>query len=169
MLDTPALWVALAAMLPLMWLMALSDLKVLKIPNWMVLAVFAVFLVCGLWGLPLDTFLWRLGQAVIVLVIGFVIFALGGIGGGDAKMAAALAPFVVPSEILAFLALYAVTTLVLMAVLRLVQQFARHDETGWLAIDQLHKPPRERVFPMGLIFAMTVVIYLVVHVILSLA
>lgn len=151
-------------MLPLMGLMAWSDLKVLKIPNWMVLAVLAVFVVCGLWGLPLDTFAWRLGQGVAVLVIGFGFFAVGAIGGGDAKMAAALAPFVVPVEILPFLALYAVTTLVLMAVLRLVQQFARHEETGWLAIDQLHKPARERVFPMGLIFALTVVIYLVVHV-----
>jgi prepilin peptidase CpaA len=167
LIETPALWVALAAMLPLMVVMAWSDLKVLKIPNWLVLSVLVVFLVCGLWGLPLDTFAWRLGQGVVVLIIGFLIFALGGIGGGDAKMAAALAPFVVPAEVLPFLALYAVTTLVLMAVLRMVQQFARHEETGWLAIDQLHKPARERVFPMGLIFAITVVIYLVVHVVQS--
>ncbi len=168
MIEAPALWVALAAMLPLMGLMAWSDLKVLKIPNWLVLAVFAVFLICGLWGLPPEVFVWRLGHGAIVLLIGFIVFAVGGIGGGDAKMAAALAPFVVPAEIMPFLALYAVTTLFLMAVLRIVQQFARHEETGWLAIDQLQKPPRERVFPMGLIFAVTVVIYLGVHTINSL-
>ncbi|MEO1493785.1 MAG: prepilin peptidase [Pseudomonadota bacterium] len=168
MLETPALWVALAAMLPLMAVMAWSDLKVLKIPNWLVLAVLAVFLVCGLWGLPLETFGWRLAQGAIVLVIGFLIFAAGGIGGGDAKMAAALAPFVVPVEVLPFLALYAVMTLFLMAILRIVQHFARHETTGWMAVDQLHKPPRERVFPMGLIFAMTVVLYMSVHVVQSL-
>lgn len=159
-MDSPALWVALVAMLPLMALTAWYDLKVLKIPNWLVLTVLAVFVVCGIWGLPFETFAWRIGQGFVVLVIGFVIFAFGGIGGGDAKMAAALAPFVIPADVLVFLALYAVATLFLMAVLRMIQHYNRHEETGWLAIDQLHKPARERVFPMGLIFAITVVLYI---------
>ncbi len=169
MLETPALWVAVAAILPLMVLTAYFDLKVLKIPNWLVLAVLAVFLVCGPWGLPLDTFGWRILQGVIVLVIGFGLFAAGAIGGGDAKMAAALAPFILASDIVFVLITYAVVTLVLLAVLRLVMQLARHNETGWLAIDQMNKPARERVFPMGLIFAITVGIYLAYHAWLALA
>lgn len=169
MLDTPALWIAVVAILPLMVLTAWYDLKVLKIPNWLVLAVFAVFLVCGPWGLPLDTFGWRIAQGLIVLAIGFVLFAAGAIGGGDAKMAAALAPFVLATDVVFVLVTYTLVTLVLLAVLRLVMQFARHEETGWLAIDQLHKPARERVFPMGLIFAITVAIYLAYHAWLALA
>lgn len=160
MLSTPALWIAFAAMVPLMVLTAWWDLKHLKIPNKLVLGVLATFVITGLWGLPLDTFAWRLLYGAIALAIGFGIFALGGIGGGDAKMLAALVPFTFPSDIGLVLILYAVLTLFLMMVLRIAMQMARHNETGWLAVDQLHKPARERVFPMGLIFGSTMLIYL---------
>lgn len=160
MLSTPALWIAFAAMIPLMVLTAWWDLKHLKIPNWLVLGVLATFLITGLWGLPLETFAWRLLYGAIALCLGFGLFALGGIGGGDAKMLAALVPFAFPQDVVSILALYAILTLFLMMVLRIVMQVARHDETGWLAVDQLHKPARERVFPMGLIFGSTMLIYL---------
>ena len=55
-MDTHALMAATAAMAVLMTLAAWFDLKWLRIPNWCVLAVVAVFIVTGLWGLPLDTF-----------------------------------------------------------------------------------------------------------------
>lgn len=160
MIETPALWFTVAAMVPLMVLMAYYDLKYLIIPNALVLTVFVVFLVTGLWGLPTDVFGWRLLHGLIVLVIGFGLFALGAVGGGDVKMASALTPYVAGGDAVRLLVLYAIIALVLVAVLRLVMQFARHSETGWLAIDQLKKPARERDFPMGLIFAMTIVVYL---------
>ncbi|HEX6102964.1 MAG TPA: prepilin peptidase [Alphaproteobacteria bacterium] len=160
MIAPPALWLAVAAMLPLMALTAWYDLKELRIPNWLVLAVLAVFLVAGPWGLPLETVLWRLGAGVLVLAAGFALFAGGLIGGGDAKMAAALAPFVAAEDVPALLVLYAAVTLVLLLVLRVAMQFARHRPTGWRAVDQYARPARERVFPMGLIFAVTVAVYL---------
>ena len=43
-------------------------------------------------------------------------------------------------------------------------QLNRHEDTGWLSIDQMKKPARERVFPMGLIFGVTMVVYLGAHV-----
>ena len=160
MMETPALWVAFVAMVPLMVLTAYWDLKNLKIPNWLVLCVLATFVVSGLWGLPFDTFLWRLLYGCIALVIGFGLFALGGIGGGDAKMAAALVPFAMPSDVVVLLVLYSVMTLALLMIVRLIMQMVRHRETGWLALDQLQKPARERVFPMGLIFGSTILAYL---------
>lgn len=160
MIEPPALWFAIAAMLPLMLLTAWYDLKHLRIPNWLPLAVLAVFLVAGLWALPLETFLWRLGAGAGVLAAGFALFAAGLVGGGDAKMAAALAPFVAGEDVPALLLLYAVVTLALLLVLRLAMQLARHRATGWRAIDQYARPARERVFPMGLIFAITIAIYL---------
>jgi prepilin peptidase CpaA len=156
----PALWLALAAMVPLMALCAWYDLKSLRIPNWLVLSVFGVFLVTGSWGLPGDIFAWRLAQGAIVLAVGFLLFLPGFVGGGDAKMAAALAPFVAVQDALGVLILYAVVTLVLLLALRLAMQFARHQTTGWMAVDQYARPARERVFPMGLIFAITIVVYL---------
>ena len=117
MISVPALWVAFAAMLPLMVWAARSDLKTLKIPNVTVLAVLGVYLVTGLWGLPTDIFVWRLLHGFGVLVIGFVAFSVGFIGGGDAKMAAALTPFIVPADLGQFLILYGVVTLLLLMVL----------------------------------------------------
>lgn len=148
-------------MLPLMLLTAYFDLKHLRIPNFLVLAVLAVFLITGFWGLPLETFLWRLGAGAIVLAVGFVLFAAGLVGGGDAKMAAALAPFVAVDDVAPLLLLYAVVTLILLLVLRLAMQLTRHRETGWRGVDQYARPSRERVFPMGLIFAITITVYLV--------
>jgi prepilin peptidase CpaA len=158
----PALWLAIAAMLPLMALCAWYDLKSLRIPNWLVLAVVAVFLSTGPWGLDFDVFVWRLAQGAAVLLVGFGLFTAGFVGGGDAKMAAALAPFVAARDVLSVLLLYAVVTLVLLLALRLAMQFARHRTTGWMAVDQYARPARERVFPMGLIFAITTVLYLLI-------
>lgn len=168
MLSTPALWVAFAAMLPLMVVVAITDLKSLKIRNWQVLAVLAIFVITGLWGLPFETFLWRILIGVIVLVVGFGLFAVGVIGGGDAKMAAALIPFVAPVDIGTFLLIYAIVTLILLMVLKLVMHMNRHQATGWLSVDQMEMPARERVFPMGLIFGVTIVIYLGIYTINSL-
>ena len=76
MFSTPALWAAFAAMVPLMVLTAWWDLKHLKIPNKLVLAVLATFVVAGLWGLPLETFAWRLVYGLVALAFGFGLFAL---------------------------------------------------------------------------------------------
>lgn len=167
MIATPALWVAFAAMVPLMVLASWSDLKTLKIPNLLVLSVLAVFVVTGVWGLPIETFFWRLLYGVVVLFVGFGLFSAGLIGGGDAKMAAALTPFIVPGDVAQLLVLYGVVALVLLMLLRIVMQMNRHQETGWLSIDQLKKPARERVFPMGIIFGVTILIYLGVHTAMS--
>jgi hypothetical protein len=75
-------------------------------------------------------------------------------------MAAALAPFVAAEDMPALLLLYAVVTLALLLVLRLAMQLARHRPTGWRAVDQYARPARERVFPMGLIFAIAITLYL---------
>lgn len=163
MISTPALWVAIAAMLPLMFLTALQDLKDLKISNYLVLAVLVTFVITGLWGLPLETFAWRIAQGVAVLILGFLVFQLGVIGGGDAKMAAALAPFVVLQDITTVLLIYVVVTFAMLLVLRLIMHYRRHAPTGWKAIDQQKSPIAERVFPMGLVFGLTIVLYLGMH------
>ena len=157
----PAIWLATAAMLPLMGLTAWFDLRHLRIPNGLALAVLAVFLVTGLWGLPLETYLWRLGAGAVVLAAGFALFAAGLVGGGDAKMAAALAPFVAAEDVAPLLLLYAAVTLALLLALRLAMRLVTHRATGWRAIDQYARPARERVFPMGLILAVTMVVHLI--------
>lgn len=70
-----------------------SDLKFMKIPNKSVYAILAIFVVAGLLLIPVDVWLWRWASFAVVLVIGFVLNAVAGIGAGDVKFAAAIAPF----------------------------------------------------------------------------
>ncbi|MGV8855930.1 MAG: A24 family peptidase [Devosia sp.] len=75
-----------------MALAASSDLLTMKISNRLVLLlVAAFFLVALLVQLPLPVLGMQLLCAMLVLAVGFTFFAMGWIGGGDAKLAAAIA------------------------------------------------------------------------------
>ncbi len=155
-METTPLIVALVAMIPLMVYVMWSDLRELRIPNWTVLAVLGVFVVTGLWGLPFETFLWRLAHGVIFLLIGFSIYAFGRgkIGGGDMKLIAVLVPFVAGAHALFVLLTYVIVTFVALVFHRLVRARLKGRQTGWIAFDQ------KIYFPVGLILGLTILIYL---------
>ena len=156
MMETMPMLVALAAMLPLMLYVMWSDLKSLRIPNWVVLAVLSVFVATGIWGLPFETFLWRLAHGLIFLAVGFAVFAVGRgkVGGGDMKLVAALVPFVAGAHALLILVIYTVVTFAGLFVHRLIRAYLRGRQTGWLAFDQ------KIYFPVGVILGVTILIYL---------
>lgn len=155
-METSALAAATAAMAVLMAVTAWFDLKALRIPNWCVLAVLGIFLVTGLWGLPLEVVAWRLLHGVIVLFLGFGLYMVAGgqVGGGDIKMIAALTPFIAGSDVGLVLILFALLALVGLLVQRLVRAVLRERKTGWAALDQ------RRFFPVGLLLGGTIMIYL---------
>ncbi|UYN99337.1 MAG: prepilin peptidase [Devosia sp.] len=69
---------------------AFSDLFTMKISNKLVLLLTVGFLVVSLVvEMPLQQFAMHVLCALVVLVVGFGLFALRWIGGGDAKLAAA--------------------------------------------------------------------------------
>lgn len=71
---------------------AASDIVTMTIPNWLSLALVAAFPLLALAvGLPGTAILLHLLTGCTVLAITFGMFALGWIGGGDAKLAAAAA------------------------------------------------------------------------------
>ena len=73
-------------------LAASTDLLTMKIPNNLILYLVGAFaMVALLVQLPLDQLAMHGGSGALVLVIGFTLFALGWIGGGDAKLAAVTA------------------------------------------------------------------------------
>ena len=73
-----------------MALAASSDLLTMKISNKLVLLVVAGFFVVAIAiNLPLQQLALHVMCAMLVLVVGFILFALRWIGGGDAKLAAA--------------------------------------------------------------------------------
>ncbi len=155
MMETAALVVATAAMAVLMVLAGYFDLKQLRIPNWCVLAVIAVFLVTGLWGLEFGTYLWRIGHGVIVLFIGFGLYSIssGHVGGGDIKLIAALTPFIAGQDLLFVLVVFSILSLSGVALHRFARSRLK-GPTGWAALDQ------KRFFPAGLLLGGTIMIYL---------
>ena len=155
-METQALIVATAVMAVLMGLASWFDLKALRIPNWCVLAVIALYIVTGLWGLPLDVFAWRFLHGVIVLFVGFGLYSISGghVGGGDIKLIAALTPFIAGQDVLFVLVVFALLSLAGVIIHRFARAVLRDRKTGWAALDQ------KRFFPAGLLLGGTIMIYL---------
>lgn len=83
---------------------AASDLLTMLIPNRISLALMAAFCVLAATGLfSLPELGMHLGAGALVLAITFTLFALGKIGGGDAKLAAATALWLGLDQLLDYL------------------------------------------------------------------
>ncbi|WP_020179738.1 prepilin peptidase [Methylopila sp. M107] len=88
---------------------AVSDLMTMTIPNRLVLALVLAFgLAAPLAGLGLYEIGMHVGAGLLVLAIGIALFAPGWIGGGDAKLAAALALWLGFEPLLAWIVLFGI-------------------------------------------------------------
>ena len=125
-----------------------TDLREMRITNQAVIALAVIFVVIGPLALPLPDYGWRLVQMVVVLVIGFLLNAGGAIGAGDAKFAAAAAPYIALGDLRLLLAAFATHRLVKYTPLRRIAP-------GWKSWDMGWK------FPMGLSLGGTLALYLV--------
>lgn len=117
------LFAALAALLiatPFALAVALWDLRLLIIPNWLTGAAAAVFLGFVFLTLPLETALWRLAGAALVLTLGFALYLSGALG-GDAKTAAAFTPMIAPGDAGVALVFLAASALIWLAVISLLR------------------------------------------------
>lgn len=73
---------------------AVSDLLSMTIANRVALLLVATFVVVApMTGMDWETYGWHLLAGVVVLSVTFALFAIGGMGGGDAKLLAATAVF----------------------------------------------------------------------------
>ncbi len=146
--------------LPIAIWVAWSDMARMKIPNKAVAALFLVYAVVGLVALPLEEYLWRYTHLVVVLVVGFFANAVRALGAGDAKFAAAMAPFIALPDAVTFVYLFAVVLLAGFAVHRLARatpaiRRRTPDWESWTRKD----------FPMGLCLGSALAIYLAAGVI----
>ena len=132
-----------------------SDMRFMKIPNTAVMTLAAVWLVGGLFVVPLHEWLWAWALAGVVLVIGFVANAINLVGAGDAKFAAAMAPFFIHAEISLVLILFASCLLGAFAVHRLARMIPviRHATEDWVSWTN-------KDFPMGLALSGTLIFYI---------
>ena len=157
LLETPA--AAALAFLPFaapiaLWV-AWSDMARMKIPNAAVLTLVAVFLLVGPFVLPLSDWGWRWLHLAVVLVIGFFANMAGLLGAGDAKFAAAAAPFIAASDALALTTVFAAILLAAFAAHRLVRAIEplRAAAPHWESWTHAK-------FPMGLALGPALPIYL---------
>ena len=149
-----AMWFA-----PFVWpicaWVAWSDMATMRIPNKAVVALVVVFLVLGLFLMPLPDYAWRLSHLLIILLVGIIMNATGMIGAGDAKFAAAAAPFIASGDLRLILPLFAANLLAAVVTHRIV----RHSALRRLAPDW-ESWSRGWDFPMGLALGATLAAYL---------
>jgi len=132
-----------------------SDMKFMKIPNKAVMALFTVWVVVGVFVVPFDLWLLGLALGAVTLVVTFLATVVGLIGAGDAKFAAAMAPFFITADPRFVMALFAACLLGVFVGhrgMRLVTPFraATADWASWTNKD----------FPMGLALSGMLIFYL---------
>jgi prepilin peptidase CpaA len=132
-----------------------SDMKFMKIPNIAVLALAAVWLVVGLIVMPFQTWAWGWALLAIVLLIGFIANMVSLLGAGDAKFAAAMAPFFITADIRYGLGLFAACLLAAFIIHRVARRIPalKPLTTQWVSWTN-------KDFPMGLALSATLIMYL---------
>jgi len=131
-------------------------MKFMKIPNKAVVSLTVIFLVVGLIALPFAEIPWRLLHLVVVLAIGFGLNMIRAIGAGDAKFAAAAAPFIAYGDLKILFYLFAA---VLLAAVTTHKIFKRIPAIRKLTPDW--KSWTARDFPMGLALGGALAFYLI--------
>lgn len=149
-----ALWLLAFATPVALWVVW-SDLSRMRIPNKAVVALIGIYAVVGLLVLPLPVWGWSWLNFAVVLGVGFVLSLSGGFGAGDAKFAAAMAPFVALGDLRLFLVLLATVLLAAFIAHRLLKMIpavrgATPDWESW----------QRREFPMGLALGPSLIFYL---------
>ncbi len=152
---TSALWL-LPFVAPISLWVAWTDMKWMKIHNNAVLALVAVYLVIGFIALPFQSWAWGWLSLAVVLALGFALSMAGLMGGGDAKFAAAMAPFIALGDLSLFLMLLASVTIVSFIAHRLARSIPATQRLapGW---ESWHR----REFPMGLALGPSLLFYLI--------
>jgi prepilin peptidase CpaA len=147
-------WIFLPLALPIALWACYTDITEFKIKNVTVLALLGGFVVLGPIALGFEEYAWRFTHFGVVLLVGFILSAVMGIGAGDAKFAAAMAPFIALSDagtVLVVWTMVTLATVLLYAVPRFIPMVAH------VGIRRASKMP----FPFGIALAPTLVIYLV--------
>ncbi|QMU57876.1 MAG: hypothetical protein GKR98_06495 [Boseongicola sp.] len=142
--------------LPIAIWVSWSDMAFMKIPNKAVLATLAIFAVVGLVALPFTEYLWRYAHFAVVLAITFVLNALRLIGAGDAKFAAAMAPFIALADWFTFMFLLAGMIIAAFIVHRAVRASPLRERfPDWESWTR-------KEFPMGFALAPALAVYLLI-------
>ncbi|MEO0990715.1 MAG: prepilin peptidase [Pseudomonadota bacterium] len=151
---SPAL-IFLPFVAPICLWVAFSDMKLMKIPNLAVVALLLVYVIVGPFALPFGDYAWRYLNIVVILLFGFLLNQGGLIGAGDAKFAAAMAPFVSAAMVTNLVFIFAAVLIGAYATHRMFRAIpaVRNGFSDWKSWEN----PK---FPMGLALAGCLFLYL---------
>ena len=131
---------------PLLIYMGYCDLRYMRIPNTLVLAMVGVFALTAPF-LPIESVGARVLAASFVFAIGFVTFALRLFGGGDVKALTALMLFIPPQTWPIFGLVFSASMLLGIVFVVTMQTVSSQQHSGWVSL-------RARgMFPMGISIA----------------
>lgn len=157
-----ALWF-LPFVLPLCYAAALTDLRGMRIPNWINDCLGLVYIIVGIFVMPTwADYGWQLLHLPVGIALGFLFYSAGMIGAGDAKFAGAAAPLVALSDLPALMMIFSANLLAGFVTHRLV----KHTPLRSLAPDWLSWNVGSK-FPMGLCLGATLAIYLILGALLG--
>ena len=150
-----ALWF-LPFVVPICLYVAFTDMAQMRITNQAVIVLALLFVIGGFFMMPLTAYLWRLAALGIVLFVGIILNFARALGAGDAKFAAAAAPFVALGDLRMLMALFAATLLAAVVCHKIakytpLRQLAPH----WSSWEQGKR------FPMGLALGPALALYLI--------
>lgn len=141
---------------------AVSDLRRFVIPNWIGLALVALYVVrCaafGVSGAPLAPMALPLALASSTLLVGAGLFYHGWLGGGDVKLLTAATLWIPPERFVSFLALTALlggVLAVVVAAATLVRRPALADRPTARHVAALRLPYGVAISGAGLLFLFT--------------
>jgi prepilin peptidase CpaA len=124
---------------------AANDLYEFKIPNWISLTLFGAYFIAGsTLSAPTNVILEGALLAGAALALSFTFFAMNLLGGGDAKLLAATAPWIGLSALLPFLVNMAFAGGILAIVLLLFRKFPPlpiYAQAPWVL--RLHQKPKD--------------------------
>ncbi|MCL1628150.1 prepilin peptidase [Roseibaca sp. V10] len=153
--EIAAIWF-LPFVAPIALWVAWSDLKWMKIHNYAVIALVAVYSIIGPLALPLQVWAWGWAGLALVLVVGFVLSSVGLLGAGDAKFAAAMAPFIALADLGSFMLLLSAVIVISFIAHRLARS-----STAIVGLAPDWESWQRREFPLGLALGPALLLYLV--------
>lgn len=132
-----------------------SDLSRMKIPNKAVLVLLAGYAILGLLVLDMETYLWRWSHFAVVLAIGFAMNMANMLGAGDAKFAAAIAPYIALADGFLVLSIFMFMILFGFAIHRMLRNISslRERTPNWESWTR-------KDYPMGFSISLTFLTYL---------
>lgn len=143
-------------LLPVLFAAAVLDLRHYRIPNALIILALGLFLATAV-TLGVDEASARLLQGGVCFAICFILFGLGLMGGGDAKLFPVVLLFVPTGEVAVYLFCLSFGLALGLGGLTLLRRWEMAPPSGWAAFE------RREGFPVGLAIAISAVAFAVVQ------